>query len=81
VREFGRADHGVHFGHLDIVLGDEAPTHIWPYVRDWMQERAGTGAKRRKTKRAKAPAEPVQAAPEPQDAGEGDGEDFVGFTL
>lgn len=29
----------VHWGHLDIVLGKDAPTFVWPYVRNWLSER------------------------------------------
>ncbi len=30
---------GVHWGHLDLVLGKHAPLHVWPMLRDWMQAR------------------------------------------
>jgi pimeloyl-ACP methyl ester carboxylesterase len=30
---------GVHWGHLDLVLGRHAPTHVWPLLRDWMRAR------------------------------------------
>jgi pimeloyl-ACP methyl ester carboxylesterase len=30
---------GTHWGHLDIVLGRAAPTHVWPALRDWMAAR------------------------------------------
>jgi polyhydroxyalkanoate synthase subunit PhaC len=29
----------VHWGHLDIILGKDAPRFVWPYVRDWLVER------------------------------------------
>ena len=29
----------VHWGHLDIVLGEKAPTYVWPYVAKWLLER------------------------------------------
>ena len=32
----------VHWGHLDIVLGEKAPTYVWPYVTRWMLERTST---------------------------------------
>lgn len=32
----------VHWGHLDIVLGKDAPRFVWPYVRDWLVERCST---------------------------------------
>ncbi|MFN7145469.1 MAG: alpha/beta fold hydrolase, partial [Myxococcota bacterium] len=30
---------GVHWGHLDLVVGRHAPTHVWPMLRDWMRAR------------------------------------------
>lgn len=30
---------GVHWGHLDLVLGKHAPQHVWPLIRDWMRAR------------------------------------------
>ena len=30
----------VHWGHLDIVLGEKAPKHVWPYIGKWLLERA-----------------------------------------
>lgn len=29
----------VHWGHLDIVLGEKAPTYVWPYVSRWLLDR------------------------------------------
>ncbi len=29
----------VHWGHLDIVLGEKAPQYVWPYVARWLMER------------------------------------------
>ncbi len=34
----------VHWGHLDIVLGKEAPRFVWPYIRDWILERCADEA-------------------------------------
>lgn len=31
---------GGHWGHLDLIVGKEAPTHVWPLLRDWMRARA-----------------------------------------
>jgi polyhydroxyalkanoate synthase len=31
----------VHWGHLDIILGQDAPRFVWPYVRGWIVERCG----------------------------------------
>jgi pimeloyl-ACP methyl ester carboxylesterase len=30
---------GVHWGHLDLILGREAPRVVWPLLADWMHER------------------------------------------
>ena len=30
---------GVHWGHLDLIVGKHAPRFVWPVVRDWMAER------------------------------------------
>jgi pimeloyl-ACP methyl ester carboxylesterase len=30
---------GVHWGHLDLLIGRAAPTHTWPLLRDWMAAR------------------------------------------
>jgi len=30
----------VHWGHLDIVLGEKAPTYVWPYVARWLEDRS-----------------------------------------
>ncbi|MCO4743393.1 MAG: alpha/beta fold hydrolase [Proteobacteria bacterium] len=32
-------DHGAHFGHLDLILGREAPRVVWEPIRAWMQAR------------------------------------------
>lgn len=29
----------VHWGHLDLVLGDKAPEHVWPAIDAWMRAR------------------------------------------
>ena len=31
----------VHWGHLDIVLGEKAPIWVWPYISRWLLERTG----------------------------------------
>jgi len=28
--------HEVHWGHLDLVLGQKAPAHVWPLIDEWM---------------------------------------------
>jgi pimeloyl-ACP methyl ester carboxylesterase len=30
---------GVHWGHIDLLLGRHAPDHVWPLVADWMRGR------------------------------------------
>lgn len=32
--------HGVHWGHVDLLLGRKAPEVVWPIVVDWLTERA-----------------------------------------
>jgi len=29
----------VHWGHLDIILGKDAPRFVWPYIQRWLLER------------------------------------------
>ena len=36
--------HETHWGHLDIILGKKAPTHVWPYLHDWMNSRGTSGS-------------------------------------
>ncbi|MCK6522003.1 lysophospholipase [Myxococcota bacterium] len=33
------ADHEVHWGHLDLILGTQAPRFVWPRVHEWMGAR------------------------------------------
>lgn len=30
---------GVHWGHLDLITGKDAPKHAWPLLRDWLAAR------------------------------------------
>lgn len=32
---------GAHFGHVDLILGTEAPARVWPALLDWMDARRG----------------------------------------
>ncbi len=32
--------HGTHWGHLDIILGKDAPAQVWPTLHAWMAERS-----------------------------------------
>jgi len=38
-REFSAVEGGLDWGHLCIVLGVNASTHVWPLLADWMLER------------------------------------------
>jgi len=38
-KTFGKSEHGVHFGHLDLVTGRAARDTVWPYVAEWMTKR------------------------------------------
>lgn len=31
--------HEVHWGHLDLILGEKASQHTWPVLNEWMSER------------------------------------------
>jgi polyhydroxyalkanoate synthase len=35
----GSAEHGRGFGHIDIVMGREAPALVWPAIRAWLDRR------------------------------------------
>ncbi|MEO1267365.1 MAG: hypothetical protein AAFX99_04655 [Myxococcota bacterium] len=35
-RCFGADDGGHGWGHLDLILGDDAPRLVWPWVADWL---------------------------------------------
>ena len=37
---FDDLSHEVHWGHLDLVLGDRAPKHVWPVLHHWMAARS-----------------------------------------
>ena len=36
---FNAKDNRVHWGHLDLVLGREAPVEVWSYIAQWMEKR------------------------------------------
>lgn len=38
------ADHGTHWGHLDLVLGRRALQEVWPRVHAWLDQRLGGAA-------------------------------------
>jgi len=37
LREFGLYDDGIHWGHLDIVLGRDAQEVVWPEILQWAE--------------------------------------------
>lgn len=37
---FDQYTHGMHWGHLDLVLGVHAPDHVWPALHDWLATRS-----------------------------------------
>ncbi len=39
LKVFEPYDHEVHWGHLDLLLGQKAPHHTWPWIDAWMAER------------------------------------------
>jgi polyhydroxyalkanoate synthase subunit PhaC len=36
---FDRFDHKVHWGHVDLILGQRAPEVVWPKLAGWMSQR------------------------------------------
>ena len=38
-RNFSEAEHGVPFGHIDLICGDAAPRLVWPEIADWIEAR------------------------------------------
>ncbi|MBT3219049.1 MAG: alpha/beta fold hydrolase [Proteobacteria bacterium] len=36
---FDAFEHQVHWGHIDLILGDKAPGLVWPRIADWMNRR------------------------------------------
>jgi len=39
-KTFGGEVFDLHWGHCDLICGKDAPDVIWPYILDWMEERA-----------------------------------------
>jgi polyhydroxyalkanoate synthase len=37
---FDAFEHGVHWGHVDLILGRDAPRVVWPVVLDWLRRRS-----------------------------------------
>ena len=40
---FSPVNEKVHWGHLDIVLGENAPEYVWPYIGKWLLARCEDG--------------------------------------
>lgn len=38
---FDAFEHGVHWGHVDLILGRDAPRVVWPALLDWLRARSG----------------------------------------
>jgi polyhydroxyalkanoate synthase subunit PhaC len=38
-RLFGRARDGVSFGHVDLIIGRQAPRLVWPEIAEWLDAR------------------------------------------
>lgn len=38
-RLFDLHETGFHWGHLDLILGHQAPRFVWPVISDWLGER------------------------------------------
>src|SRR6056297_2141790 len=36
---FGAEKHDLHWGHIDLIIGQHAAEITWPYMLDWMQKR------------------------------------------
>lgn len=36
---FGEEKPDLHWGHIDLIMGQHAPAITWPYMLDWMQKR------------------------------------------
>ncbi|MBF0099672.1 MAG: alpha/beta hydrolase [Desulfobacterales bacterium] len=39
LKVFGDESSGIHFGHIDLITGQEAPKITWPYMLDWINSR------------------------------------------
>jgi polyhydroxyalkanoate synthase len=37
---FDAFEHGVHWGHVDLILGKDAPRVVWPVLLDWLRARS-----------------------------------------
>jgi alpha-beta hydrolase superfamily lysophospholipase len=37
---FDAFEHGVHWGHVDLILGRHAPREVWPRLAAWLRERS-----------------------------------------
>ena len=52
---FGPPENRVSYGHCDLICGDHAPSEVWPYILDWLEERdePAPGRPRPKGRRAR----------------------------
>jgi hypothetical protein len=39
-RVFGPEDGHHHWGHVDLIMGRDAPAYVWPTVADWLDQRS-----------------------------------------
>lgn len=37
---FDKETTGCHWGHIDLIVGETAPRHVWPYTLKWLRKRA-----------------------------------------
>ena len=38
-KTFGEEEPGLHWGHIDLIMGKQAPDITWPYMLKWMKNR------------------------------------------
>jgi hypothetical protein len=38
-KEFNMRENGVHWGHIDLIVGKRAPYEVWPFIADWIAAR------------------------------------------
>jgi polyhydroxyalkanoate synthase subunit PhaC len=44
-RVFGPDAGGHHWGHVDLILGRDAPAYVWPFIADWFDKRSAPTAR------------------------------------
>lgn len=81
VRTFNAEETGHHWGHLDLVFGDHAPEHVWPYLTDWMRARTHhTTVSRRRESTRRTSRPPADPAPDRGSAAGDEDDAFIGAT-